>query len=113
MKRTKLDGFMSFRQKRWIQFLIGVGILYLLLMVNFEVPFLFKSVTQEKDAEQSSRNTLFFTDGLSKESLVLDSEEESPIRPLKVPHYAPSNPRRVGKIREFKALSNLKLTSTL
>ncbi|CAI9285310.1 unnamed protein product [Lactuca saligna] len=107
MKRTKLDGFMSFRQKRWIQFLIGVGILYLLLMVNFEAPFLFKSVTREKDAEQSSRNTLFFTEGLSKESLVLDSEEESPIRPLKVPHYAPSNPRHVGKIREFKALSNL------
>ncbi|KAI3807460.1 hypothetical protein L1987_23388 [Smallanthus sonchifolius] len=77
MKRTKVEWFMSIRQ---IQFLIGLGVLYMLI-VSVLVPFIFKSVD-----EISTTNFLF----------PLGSEQkESPIRP---------NSRR---IREFKALSSL------
>ncbi|KVH87375.1 Concanavalin A-like lectin/glucanase superfamily [Cynara cardunculus var. scolymus] len=76
MKRTKLELFISLRQ---IQFLIGVGFLYM-LVVSLVVPFLFKSITQED--EQVSR-----TGFLSNHLFALDSEEElqekeAPIRPI-------------------------------
>ncbi|KAL7604468.1 hydroxyproline O-galactosyltransferase GALT6 [Lactuca sativa] len=109
MKRTKLDWFMSLKQKRSIQFLIGLGFLYL-LMVGLEVPFVSKIVSQEDES-----SVFFFSDKFSKKPYALDSEEElqekeAPIRPLNLPQIAakiPVSSRHSRKIREFKALSTL------
>ncbi|KAL4559247.1 hypothetical protein LXL04_031382 [Taraxacum kok-saghyz] len=104
MKRSKLEWFMSPRQ---IQFLIGVGFLYMLI-VSLVVPLMFKSVSLE-DEQRLSRSNFFYTGELSKHLFPLDSEEqlqekEAPIHPS--PKTLP-NSRNIRKIREFKALSSL------
>ncbi|KAK1422326.1 hypothetical protein QVD17_25362 [Tagetes erecta] len=116
MKRTKLDWFMLLKQKRSIQFLIGVGCLYVLIVV-LEAPFVSKIVTQEDES-----SNLFFTDNFSAKPYVLDSEEEleekeAPIRPLdvaqiasKTPNLNPnSNPNfnSSRSVRDFKGVSSL------
>ncbi|KAK1433770.1 hypothetical protein QVD17_10687 [Tagetes erecta] len=112
MKRSsKLDWFMSLRKKRSIQFLIGLGVLYL-LMVVLEAPFVSKTVNQE---DNDGSISFFFTDNVSTKPYVLDSEEElqekkAPIRPLNVPQIVaktPMNSRGFRKTREFNSLSTL------
>ncbi|XP_076947664.1 hydroxyproline O-galactosyltransferase GALT6-like [Bidens hawaiensis] len=92
--------------KRSIQFLVGLGCLYLVTVV-LEAPFVSKIVTQEEDEESS----IFFTDKLKP--YVLDSEEElqnkkAPIRPHFQQFVKPSSiPSQFNRIREFKAVSTL------
>ncbi|XP_071737472.1 hydroxyproline O-galactosyltransferase GALT6-like [Rutidosis leptorrhynchoides] len=92
MKRSKLDYFMSIRQ---LQFLIGVGFLYMLI-VSFVLPLLYKSLTQQNDDEDekylfSRSNFLIFPLGIHQE---LEKSQS----------LSDPKPR---KIREFKALSSL------
>ncbi|KAI3777569.1 hypothetical protein L1987_47369 [Smallanthus sonchifolius] len=103
MKRTKLEWFSSLKQKRSVQFLIGLGVLYL-FMVVLEAPIVSKTVNQENES-----NSFFFTDKITKKPYVLDSEEElqekeAPIRPLDVPQIVAKSPMNS---RQFKAVSTL------
>ncbi|KAI7736006.1 hypothetical protein M8C21_023868 [Ambrosia artemisiifolia] len=105
MKRLKLDLFMSLPHKRSIQFLISVGLLYL-IMVCLEAPFVSNIITQE--------NSFFNT-----QTYALDSEEDlqekdAPIRPLniqqivaKTPMNFDNNNSLVPRTKKFKALSTL------
>ncbi|KAL5725342.1 Hydroxyproline O-galactosyltransferase galt6 [Ranunculus cassubicifolius] len=113
MKKSKSDLFLSMsRQKRPIQFLVIVGVLYLVLM-SLEFPFVFK--TGLVSVSNEGFNGFFFNDGSiklnSKEEL---EEKEAPTRPSKVPFrvsqstFQPSQqkaPKRV--MRERKLVSGL------
>ncbi|KAL3513233.1 hypothetical protein ACH5RR_025950 [Cinchona calisaya] len=83
MKKAKLDLFMSLSRQKSVQILIFVSILYILL-VSFEVPFVFKTVSQELENYNGIGGFLN-----SQTSFFLESEEnlekkEAPIRPLDV-----------------------------
>ncbi|KAI3761333.1 hypothetical protein L1987_51745 [Smallanthus sonchifolius] len=103
MKRSKLEWFSSLKQKRSVQFLIGLGALYL-FMVVLEAPIVSKTVNQEHES-----NSFFFTYNITKKPYALDSEEElqekeAPIRPLDVPQIVAKTPMNS---RQFKAVSTL------
>ncbi|GFZ12074.1 Galactosyltransferase family protein [Actinidia rufa] len=109
MRREKLDLFVSLSRQRSVQFLIGVGFLYI-FMVAVEVPFVFR--TGFKAVAQEGLNSL-------SRPFVLQSEEElgereAPIRPLKDPLRAsnrPSNPGR--RITELRTVSNLRFDGSV
>lgn len=81
MKRAKLDLFMSMSRQKSVQILIFIGILYIVL-VSLEVPFVFKTVSQEG----IGGGPQFIP---QNEELNLEEERESPTRPaldfLRVP----------------------------
>ncbi|PWA34308.1 galactosyltransferase family protein [Artemisia annua] len=101
------------KQKRWVQFLMCLGVLYV-LMVCLEVPFVSKIVS---DQEENEINSLFYTKPYVLDNSALGSEEElqikkAPFRPLNDPQIVaktPLNSRRSNnrKMREFMTLSSL------
>ncbi|CAO2818661.1 unnamed protein product [Amaranthus hypochondriacus] len=107
MKRGggKLETYMGVTRVRSIQILALIGLLYLIFM-TFEVPFVFKSVSQDTSSV-SFQNDAFVR------LRQLDSEEElqvkeAPIRPLKEPLRVSSvSPKPQRQMREYKTLSGL------
>ncbi|XP_009631988.1 hydroxyproline O-galactosyltransferase GALT6 isoform X1 [Nicotiana tomentosiformis] len=112
MKRAKLDMFMSLSRQRSVQVLIFIGLVYV-LMVGFEVPFVFKTGFSLVSKEGEG----FANRHLNSKAFVLESEEDveekkAPNRPLDVPLRVgisnQSNSRPERKIREMHTLlSNL------
>ncbi|KAJ8553848.1 hypothetical protein K7X08_024526 [Anisodus acutangulus] len=106
MKRAKFDMVMSLSRQRSVQVLIFIGLVYV-VMVGFEVPFVFKTgfslVSQEGFANRH----------LNSKTFVLESEEyvkenKAPNRPVDVPVRVSSQSRPERKIREVNSLlSNL------
>lgn len=111
MKKTKLDLFLSLSRQKSVQILMFMAMLYILL-VSFEVPFVFRSGFSELSQESyggiggGSLNT--------HKSFILDSEENlnengPPIRPLDVPFRVSNESRPERSIKEFTVpLSSLK-----
>ncbi|XP_027123825.1 hydroxyproline O-galactosyltransferase GALT6-like isoform X1 [Coffea arabica] len=83
MKRAKLDLFMSLSRQKSVQILIFIAILYIVL-VSLEVPFVFKTVSQEG----IGGGPQFIP---QNEELNLEEEQESPIRPALDFRRLPSN----------------------
>ncbi|KAI3454600.1 hypothetical protein Pfo_011263 [Paulownia fortunei] len=110
MKRANIDLLFSVSRQRSVRMLIVLGLLYILL-VCFEVPFVFKNGFGSVSQEGLFSNSNGF---LSSKPFLLESEEnleekEAPVRPLDVPYQ--SIPER--KIKEFvkTPLSSLNFTA--
>ncbi|GAB2289569.1 Hydroxyproline O-galactosyltransferase galt6 [Dionaea muscipula] len=94
MRRGKLDTFIGITRQRSVQILVLVGFLYMIL-VTFEVPFFFKTVSE--DVDDDAESFTFQNDAFSWwPQHRLDSEEEleekaAPIRPFKQPLRASSS----------------------
>ncbi|KAK6148482.1 hypothetical protein DH2020_019394 [Rehmannia glutinosa] len=89
MKRACLDLLFSVSRQRSIRVLILLGLLYILL-VCFEVPFVFKNGLSSVSQEGLFSNSNGF---LSSKPSLLESEEnleekEAPVRPLDVPYQS-------------------------
>ncbi|KAJ4959981.1 hypothetical protein NE237_019891 [Protea cynaroides] len=114
MKRGKLDTFVSLSRQRLIQFLIGIGFFYLLL-VTVEIPFVFRSNAGSYSADSFSG----FLSEVLPLPFRLDSEEETqvkeaPVRPSKTSFrvsqstFQTSDPRtHERRMREHKTVSGL------
>ncbi|KAL9243197.1 hypothetical protein vseg_017112 [Gypsophila vaccaria] len=110
-KGQKIESFVGITRARSFQILGLLGLLYLIFM-TFEVPFVFRNVSEDTSVDVSFQNEAFLR------ARRLDSEEdlvgkESPIRPLKQPVRVPpksstsSSPKPQRKMREYKTLSGL------
>ncbi|GAB2269912.1 Hydroxyproline O-galactosyltransferase galt6 [Dionaea muscipula] len=112
MRRGKLDTFIGITRQRSVRILVLVGFLYMIL-VTFEVPFLFKAVSQNGEDDDDDGTFTFQNDAFSWRPQLrgLDSEEEmeekaAPVRPLMAPWMAPSREQQ-RRIREYTSLSRL------
>lgn len=115
MKKAKLDLFMSLSRQKSVQILMFVAILYVLL-VSFEVPFVFKTgfsaVSQEGLVGIGDRF-------LNSKSFLLENEEtlqenEPPIRPLGDSLRLSNESRPERSIKEFSVpLSSLKFYGSI
>lgn len=111
MKKTKLDLFVSLSRQKSVQILMFVAMLYILL-VSFEVPFVFRSGFSE--VSQESYGGIGGGSLSTKKSFLLYTEENlkengPPIRPLDVPFRVSNESRPERGIKEFNVpLSSLK-----
>ncbi|KAK9669333.1 hypothetical protein RND81_13G123900 [Saponaria officinalis] len=109
-KGQKIESFVGITRARSVQILGLLGLLYLIFM-TFEVPFVFRNVSEDTSVDVSFQNDAFVR------PQQLDSEEDlqvkkSPIRPLKQPLRVPTtsssvSPKPQRKTREYKTLSGL------
>lgn len=111
MKKTKLDLFLSLSRQKSVQILMFMVMLYILL-VSFEVPFVFRSGFSE--LSQESYGGIGGGSLNIQKSFILDNEENlnengPPIRPLDVPFRVSNESRPERSIKEFTVpLSSLK-----
>ncbi|KAM1786358.1 hypothetical protein ACFX12_039148 [Malus domestica] len=100
MRRAKLDRLetsFSLNRKRLIQILIAVGLLYLLL-VTFEIPFVFKTSTVSPDSLSRPKRLN------SKEDV---EEKDAPSRPVEQVSLNSYQPTQSRPPREFDFVSGL------
>ncbi|XP_021733738.1 hydroxyproline O-galactosyltransferase GALT6-like [Chenopodium quinoa] len=107
MKRGggKLETYMGVTRTRSVQILALLGLLYMIFM-TFEVPFVFKSVSQDTSGVSFQNDAFVRPQQLDSEEEM--QEKEAPIRPLKEPLRASSvSPKPQRQMREYKTLSGL------
>ncbi|KAH9608675.1 hypothetical protein KSS87_021892 [Heliosperma pusillum] len=109
-KGGKVETHVGITRARSVQILALLGLLYIIFM-TFEVPFVFRNVSNDTTTDVSVQNDAFVRPHQ------LDSEEElqekkAPNRPLKQPWKVPTSamsasPKPQRNIREYKTLSGL------